>query len=92
MGKSRRFSAFGPRSSRPEFRRSHVSSDKAAATPILGPSFFHGGKEKVHWQPVEMTEEFKTICRREEWDKKQHRKFGEIAGEQMDQLDYSCEY
>ena len=71
---------------------SNFNFDKAAATPIIGSSFFRGGKEKVHWQPVEMIEEFKTICRWEDWDKKQHRKFKDIAGETMNQLGYSCEY
>ena len=65
---------------------------KLEAMPIYGSSFIRDGKDKLHWNPVPVTKEFKKLCRWANWDKKQRRQFKDIAGETMNQLGYSCEY
>jgi len=63
--------------------------DDIDETPIYGSSFFRGGEEKMHWKPVEISEDFRKMCRWQDWTDHHHKEFRKIAGKSMEALGYS---
>jgi hypothetical protein len=61
---------------------------RAERLPVRGSSVFHGGRDHVHWDPVERTDEFDPLRRWAGWNAGQHRRFAWLAGRQQVALGY----
>jgi hypothetical protein len=57
--------------------------DRAERLPVRGSSVFHGGRDHVHWDPVERTDDFDPLRRWADWNADQHRRFAWLAGRQQ---------
>ena len=60
----------------------------AARLPVVGSSSLRGGREDVHWEPLEKTPEFDPIGRFEHWTRAMHERFNWIAGDLLEPLGY----
>jgi hypothetical protein len=66
--------------------------DEASSLPIRGSSMIRSDNgEKIHWQPVEATDEFRPLERWQSWDAHVHRRFNELAGPAQRALGYDIE-
>jgi hypothetical protein len=63
----------------------------AEQLPVRGSSVFLGGKEQVHWDPVERTADFDPLRRWAGWSAEQHRRFAWLAGRQQVALLYGLD-
>lgn len=61
---------------------------RAERLPVRGSSVFHGGRDHVHWDPVERTDEFDPLRRWAGWNAGQHQRFAWLAGRQQVALGY----
>jgi hypothetical protein len=60
----------------------------AETLPVRGSSSHRGGNPKLHWQPVQKTEDFKPLDRFKNWTPAQHSIVRWIAGEEMHDFGY----
>lgn len=60
----------------------------AGSLPVRGSSVFRGGKENLHWDPVEKTPEFDPLARASGWGKIKRERFDWVAGRGMKELGY----
>jgi hypothetical protein len=57
--------------------------------PVRGSSAFRGDKkDKVHWDPVQKSADFRPLQRFSHWSRGRHKRFNWIAGEPLRQLGY----
>jgi protein-tyrosine sulfotransferase len=63
--------------------------EKAGNLPVFGSSVFRGGsKDRVHWNPVVRTAEFKPLLRWAHWNRPKHERFNWVAGKYLTEFGY----
>lgn len=65
--------------------------DKFEKLPVRGSSTERGGREELHWNPVERPKDFKPIGRWESWGWWRRRQFKRIAGRELIELGYAAD-
>jgi hypothetical protein len=65
--------------------------DAAENIPVRGSSVHRGSTEKLHWDPVQKTENFKPLNRFAHWSQGMHNRFNWIAGKELEYFGYSLE-
>lgn len=65
--------------------------DAAENLPVRGSSVHRGESKKLHWEPVQKTENFRPLQRFANWSKVQHNRFNWIAGKEMSYFGYTLE-
>lgn len=64
--------------------------ERALSLPVKGSSELRSNKgDKVHWQPVEKTQQFNPLQRWSNWSRSRHERFNWVAGASMAPLGYT---
>lgn len=62
--------------------------DAAHRIPVRGSSALRGDSDRVHWDTIDRTPEFKPLERFAHWDAATHARFNEIAGSALESVGY----
>lgn len=65
--------------------------DRFEALPLRGSSTHRGGREELHWQPVERPKDFKPVGRWQSWSWWRKRQFQCLAGRESNELGYATQ-
>lgn len=65
--------------------------EAAEALPVRGSSTLRGGRDEVHWEPVDRRPDFRPLQRWAGWNRARHERFNWLAGDQLRALGYEPE-
>jgi len=62
--------------------------EAAERLPVRGSSTYRGGRDRVHWTPVQKTDAFDPLQRWRSWSPDEHRRFAWLGGRQLGYFAY----